>query len=142
MKKVQYKPLIYPAKVIIAWAEAIGGNTKIRDWLGKNGYPELYTFVYALNLKTDAKEWLMKNNYPHLVALIDATERNETARKWLLRNNFTILWNIALAADGDITSTNWLLQYERDFAMVALKMQMVKMDIETDNSDPHKISAE
>lgn len=142
MKKVQYKPLVYPVKIVVAWAEAIGGNNKIRDWLGKNGYPELYTFVYALKLKDEAKEWLMKNNYPHLVALIDGAEGNETARSWLLRNKFSILWHMALAADGDVESTNWLLKYERDFAMVALKIQMVKMDIETDNSDPHKISAE
>jgi hypothetical protein len=33
--------MIYPAKVLVAWAEAIGGNAAIRDWLLRNGYKEL-----------------------------------------------------------------------------------------------------
>lgn len=142
MAKVQYKPLVYPAKVIIAWAEAIGGNKQIRDWLAKNGYPELYTFVFALHLKDDARDWLMKNNYPHLIALIQAVERNKKALKWLLDNKFSILWHMALAADGDQTSLKWLLENERDFAYVALKIKGVKDEIQMNNDDPHRISGE
>ena len=38
----------YPAKILVAWAEAIGGNKKIRDWLIANDYKELGLFVFAL----------------------------------------------------------------------------------------------
>lgn len=140
MAKITYKPLVYPAKIIIAWAEAIGGNTQIRDWLGKNGYPELYTFVFALHLKDNAREWLMKNNYPHLMALIQATEANKKAQDWLIKNKFSILWHIAIAADGDRESLMWLKQNERDFAYVALKIKQVKDEIQTNNEDPHRIN--
>jgi hypothetical protein len=140
MAKITYKPLVYPAKIIIAWAEAIGGNNKIRDWLGKNGYPELYTFIFALHLEDNAREWLMKKNYPHLIALIEATEGNRKAQDWLIKNKFAILWHIAIAADGDKDSLIWLQQNEKDFAYVALKIKRVKDEIQTNNEDPHRIN--
>lgn len=137
---VKYKPLVYPAKILLAWGEAIGGNKKIRDWLGKNGYPELYTFVFALNLKDDARKWLMKNKYPHLLALIQGVERNKKALDWLKKNQFDLLWRIALAADGDEDSLTWLLLNHRDFAHLAIKIKKVKDVIQDDNDDPHRIS--
>ena len=139
---IQYKPLVYPAKIILAWGEAIGGNKEIRDWLGKNGYPELYTFVFALNLKDDAREWLTKNKYPHLLALIQGVERNKSALKWLKENNFLYLYHMALAADGDNESMALLKIHQRDFAHIALKIKIVKDIIQMDNDDPHRISAE
>lgn len=144
MKKqnVKYKPLVYPAKIILAWGEAIGGNKEIRDWLAKNGYPELYTFVFALNLKQDARDWLMKNKYPHLIALIQGVERNEKALKWLKQNKFEILYHIALAGDGDTHSLNWLKKNQRDFAHLALKIKERKDQIQLDHDDVHKISGE
>lgn len=139
---VKYKPLIYPAKILLAWGEAIGGNREIRDWLGKNGYPELYTFVFALNLKDDARDWLMKNKYPHLLALIQGVERNKKALNWLKKNDFEVLWKMALAGDGDEESLKWLLNNHRDFAHLAIKIKKVKDAIQDDNDDPHKISRE
>lgn len=140
MKKLTYKPLVYPAKIVLAWGEAIGGNIKIRDWLGKNGYPELYTFVFALHLKDEARDWLMKNNYPHLMALINGAEGSKTALEWLVNNNFTTLWHMALAGDGDRESLKWLQINQRDFAFVAAKIKQVKDEIQTNNEDPHRIS--
>ena len=40
----------YPAKVLLAWGEAISGNREIRDWLMQNGYPELALTCHALHL--------------------------------------------------------------------------------------------
>ncbi len=140
--KVQYKPLVYPAKIILAWGEAIAGNREIRDWLGKNGYPELYTFVFALNLKQDARDWLMKNKYPHLIALIQGVERNGKALGWLKANGFETLYHIALAGDGEIRSLNWLKKHQRDFAHLALKIKERKDQIQLDHDDVHKISGE
>ena len=37
----------YPAKVLLAWGEAIMGHAQLRDWLIKNGYPELGIFTFA-----------------------------------------------------------------------------------------------
>ena len=39
---------VYSEKILLAWGEAIGGNLEIRDWLMKNGYPELGLFCFAL----------------------------------------------------------------------------------------------
>ena len=140
--KVEYKPLVYPAKILLAWGEAISGNPEIRDWLGKNGYPELYTFVFALNLKDDAREWLVKNKYPHLFALIQGVERNPQALKWLQDNGFETLFHMALAGDGNKESLNWLKLNQRDFAHLAKKIQIRKDQIQLDNDDVHKMSPE
>ena len=142
MSKLQYKQLLYPPKIILAWGEAIGGNAKIRDWLGKNGYPELYTFVFALNLKEDAREWLRKNGFPHLLAMIEGVEGSKSARNWLKLNSFTILFHMALAADGDQYSQHWLLKNAKDFAHIARKIEVVKDIIQMDHDDPHRISGE
>jgi hypothetical protein len=59
----------YPAKVLLAWGEAISGHAELREWLIKNGYPELGIFTYALRNKADARKWLMDNGHPHLMAV-------------------------------------------------------------------------
>ncbi|MEN8927474.1 MAG: hypothetical protein ABF242_06585 [Flavobacteriales bacterium] len=138
--KVTYKPLVYPPKILLAWGEAISGNREIRDWLGKNGYPELYTFVFALYLKEDARNWLMKNNYPHLLAMIQGVERNKKALAWLQKNEFEVLYHMALAGDGEEASLKWLVKKHRDFAHIAMKIKKVKDGIQDDHDDPHKMS--
>jgi len=142
VQKIQYKHLIYPAKIILAWGEAISGNSEIRDWLGKNGYPELYTFVFALNLKETAREWLMKNKYPHLMALIQGVERHEKALNWLQKNGFDTLYHIAKAGDGGSSSLEWLKINHRDFAHLALKIKERKDQIQMDHDNVHKMSPE
>lgn len=137
------KPLVYPAKIMLAWGEAISGNTKIRDWLIQNGYQELGIFVYALHLKDDARKWLMENGYPHLMAMINGVERNEKALVWLHKNNFPVLEKMALAADGYEDALNWLLDNgHKEFAMIAKRIEVIKDQIEANNNDPHRISPE
>lgn len=131
----------YPAKVLMAWAEAIGGHVALRDWLIKNGYPELGIFTYALHLKKDAREWLMKNGHAHLMAVITGVEGDQRALEWLERNNFGILKHLALAGDGDEDAFKWLLANgHRELAMVAKRINIVKRAIDEDHSDPHKYS--
>ena len=48
----------YTAKILVAWAEAIGGNKKIRDWLIANDHKELGLFVFALYHNQDSRDWL------------------------------------------------------------------------------------
>ena len=76
----------YPAKVLLAWGEAIGGNAALRDWLMRNGYPELGIFTYALRNKQDARKWLMENGHAHLMAVITGIEGDVKALDWLDRN--------------------------------------------------------
>jgi hypothetical protein len=131
----------YPAKVLMAWAEAIGGHTELRDWLIKNGYPELGIFTYALHLKTDAREWLMKNGHPHLLAVITGVEGSKQALDWLEHNHFTILKRVALAGDGNEDVLHGLINDgHRELAMVAQRIHTVKTRIDEDNTDPHKFS--
>ena len=135
------KPLDYPPKIIVAWGEAIVGNTKIRDWLIMNGYRELGLFTFALRNKDDARMWLMKNGYPHLMAMINGVEGNKVALQWLLKHNFEILYKMALSGDGDEDAHLWLIANNHAaYAMIAKKIEFVKDQIEEDNNDPHHIS--
>lgn len=141
---VKLKPLKYPAKIIVGWAEAIGGNTELRDWfLESDNYKELGMSVYAIHLKDDARDWLMKNGYAHLMAMINGVEGNKEALHWLEINNFHLLKHIARSADGHEDSTKWLIHNKHnDFALVAQKIKIVKDEIEESNNDVHKFGAE
>lgn len=141
---VELKPLNYPPKILIGWAEAIGGNKELLDWfLASKDYKELGMAVYAINLKDDARDWLMKNGYAHLMAMINGVESNQEALHWLEKNNFHLLKHLALASDDEIESMKWLVQNgHHEFAIVAQKINTVKLEIEQDHNDIHRIAKE
>ena len=126
----------YPEKVLLAWGEAIGGNTEIRDWLLKEGYPELGLFCFALYFDKKASEWLLKNA-PHLLALIKATEGKIEARMWL-KAKFPLLYCLALASDGENEEMEKLIKKDRLMAGIAQKIKFVKDQIEEANNDVHR----
>jgi hypothetical protein len=129
----------YPAKVLLAWGEAISGHTKLRDWLIANGYPELGIFTFALRNKQDARKWLMDNGHAHLMAVITGIEGDKRALEWLERNGMLVLKHVALAGDGDEESFQWLLQQgHKELAMLGKKMHHVKQGMDEDYTDPHK----
>lgn len=131
----------YPAKVLLAWGEAISGNTGLRDWLIKNGYPELGLFCFALRNKRDAREWLLKNGHPHLMAVISGIEGDAGALEWLERNGLHVLKQVALTGDGDEAAMKWLLANgHRELAMLGHKMHVVKRGMDDDYKDPHKFA--
>lgn len=131
----------YPAKILLAWGEAISGNTKIRDWLIQNGYRELGLFVFALHNKQDARDWLMENGYPHLMAVINGAEGKKEAVDWLMKYQLDVLAHVALGGDGDEKAHQWLVKNNfREFAIIAKRIQIVKDQIDNDNYDVHKIS--
>jgi hypothetical protein len=133
----------YPAKILIAWAEAIGGHTGFRDWLMKNGYPELGIFTFALHNKDEARKWLMANGHPHLMAMIRGIEGDEQALEWLERSGLNVMKRMAQAGDGDKDAFRWLTDHgHRELAMCALRMFRVKSEIEENNRDPHKYPKE
>lgn len=128
----------YPAKVLVAWGEAVSGNAAIRDWLVRNGFPELGIFVFALHLKADARKWLMENGHPHLMAVIRGIEGDGKALEWLDAHSMAALRKMA-ECGGDDAAFQWLLRNGyRELAMLGLKMWAVKMRIEEDHQDPHK----
>ncbi|MDQ3101914.1 MAG: hypothetical protein M3R08_11050, partial [Bacteroidota bacterium] len=100
----------YPAKVLLAWGEAISGNIPLRDWLIKNGYPELGIFTFALRNKDDARKWLMEKGHAHLLAVITGLEGDKRALDWLQRNNMNVLRHVALAGDDVEASFQWLIE--------------------------------
>jgi hypothetical protein len=133
----------YPAKILLAWGEAIGGHRELRDWLIKNGYPELGIFTFALRNKKDAREWLMKNGHPHLMALITGIEGDKNALAWLEHHGMNVLKQVALCGDNNDDAFHWLRQRgHHELAMLALRMRKVKNEIEEDNKDPHKYRKE
>ena len=126
----------YPEKILLAWGEAIGGNAEIRDWLLKEGYPELGLFCFALYFDKKASNWLLKNT-PHLLALIKATEGKKDARMWL-KAKFPVLYQVALAADGEVSEMEHLLKTDRLMAGIAQKIKFTKDQIEEANNDVHR----
>lgn len=136
---VKLKPLNYPPKILVGWAEAISGNTKLRDWfLESDEYKELGMSVHALLLKDDARDWLMKNGYAHLMAMINGAEGNADAIHWLDKANFQILKHVALAGDRDEKALTWLVDKgHREFAIVAQRIRVLKDQIEDTHNDIH-----
>ncbi len=132
----------YPAKIILAWGEAISGNKDIREWLMKNGYPELGLFVFALQNQDESRTWLMENGFPHLMALINGVEGNPNAILWLRKHQLDVLEKMALAGDNREEALIWLVKNGcHDMAMIAQRIRQVKNDIESGHNDMHKISA-
>lgn len=128
----------YPAKILLAWGEAISGHAGLRDWLIKNGYPELGLFTYALRNKQDARKWLMENGHPHLMAIITGIEGDKQALEWLDRNGMHVLNQVALAGDGDEAAFRWLVDHgHRELAMIGHKMHLVKRAMDERYTDPH-----
>lgn len=138
--KSQLRATEYPIKILVAWGEAIDGKRNIRDWLAKNGYPELAVFCFALRNETSAQDWLVKNGYPHLVALIKAIEGQKKAQDWLIKYKFEVLFHIAAAADGNVDSKRFLLSTDKVYAGLANKMGRIKDDIEWNNNSIHTIN--
>ncbi len=129
----------YPAKVLLAWGEAISGHSGLRDWLIKNGYPELGIFTYALRNKQDARKWLMDNGHPHLMAVITGIEGDTAALDWLERNGLNVMKKVALTGDGDHDAFRWLAEHgHRELAIAGSKMHQVKRQMDEDYTDPHK----
>lgn len=126
----------YPEKILVAWGEAISGNAEIRDWLMKNGYPELGLFVFALYFDKKASDWLMKHA-PHLLATVKAVEGKKDARAWL-QKGYPLLHQVALAADDDKEAMRNLVIHDRIMAVIAQKIKSVKDDIEEANNDVHR----
>ena len=131
----------YPAKVLLAWGEAISGNRQLLDWLMKNGYPELGMTCHALRLVDTARSWLMSNGHPHLMALVNGAEGNKNAIVWLHQYGYTYLADMALGADNDDDAIQRLMAAEqREWAGVALKIRSVKNQIEERHNDVHSLS--
>jgi hypothetical protein len=133
----------YPAKVLLAWAEAVRGNKEIKDWLMANGYPELGLFVHALHNQTSARQWLMDNGFPHLMAVIRGSEGDENACLWLRKFELQAFEHLARAADNSDKSLLWLTENNwPELAVMAGRIRNVKNDIERSNNDVHRISAD
>ena len=137
---VKLKPLRYPPKILLGWAEAISGNKALLEWfLESPDYKELGMFVYALHLKEDARQWLMKNGYAHLMAMINGVERNKEALHWLEKSGFHTLRHVALSGDGNEESLKWLMDNgHAEFAMISKRIEAVKNEIEDNHNDVHK----
>jgi len=137
---VAIKPLNYSNKILVAWGEAISGNSEIRTFLIKNGYKELGVFCFALTNDRKSIQWLIQNGYPHLSALIKASEGDNIALKWLHDCKMDLLKFMALAIQGDKKALKWLNNKDPFAGQLAHKMKMVKDHIEERNNSVHQIN--
>ena len=140
MKPIKIRSLNYPAKILLAWKEAIGGNKEIRSFLLKSKYKELGVFCFALINDKSSREWLLKNNYAHLLALIHGVEGKTDAWYWLKKNEFTKLFHMARGGDSWKESLDWLKERDKILYGITLQMEKIKDEIDEKNNAPHKIN--
>ena len=130
----------YPIKILIAFGEALTGNTKIFNWLLNNGYPELAALANSLQTNDEAFDWLMKNGYPQYAALSNAVDDFEDAYEWLKAHKFDLLVLIADASKGDISAIKELENKGlKMFTIIAKKIQYIKDQQQRAYDDYHKI---
>lgn len=135
---VPMKTIDYPPKIILAWAKAVEGNDEIVVWLKENGFEELAMATYAIYLKEPARDWLTKNGYPQLMAFINAAEGNVKAQRWLLLHDFEMLHYMSLAIDDDQDAWKWLGEnVTADLFLLAQSIKKVKDKIEEKHNDVH-----
>jgi len=138
LSKTPLKRIDYPAKIILAWSQAVEGNGEILNWLKDNGYEELYMACHATKLNQDARDWLQSNGFAHLLAMINAAEGNESAQKWLLTHDFEVLYHVAMAVENDETSWDWLgKNAPADLFILTKSIKKVKDEIEENHNDIH-----
>jgi len=140
MSKQTIKKLNYPAKILLAWKEAIGGNIELRKYLLKSEYKELGVFCFALLNDEKSRNWLFKNDFAHLLALIHGVEGKEDAWLWLKKNRFETLFHMARGGDSYKESLLWLKRKDKLLYAITLQMEKTKDEIDERNNDPHKIS--
>ena len=129
----------YPAKVLLAWGEAIGGNKEIGEWLMKNGYPELGLFRFALLWDLRARQWYYDNGHAELMAMVKGVEGEKNAISWLEHEGYGILANMARAGDGNETAFQKLVSDgHKILALIAKRIHQVKRELDDDRRDPHK----
>jgi len=133
---IEFANLNYPPKIMLAWGEALKGNTEIARFLLDNGYEELFHTTQAILLKQEARDWLMKNGYPHLMAMVNAAEGNESALHWLEVHGFEMLYHVANAIEGQMESFEWLRAHADEFIFQLTKtIKQVKDNIEFNHND-------
>jgi hypothetical protein len=131
----------YPAKVLMAWGEAISGNQPLKDWLAANGYGELAMACHAIRNHGPSRNWLMENRQQHLMAMIRGAEGDKAAISWLRSFGFEYLALVAEGADNMDEAVKTLLEKnQREWAGLALKIRSIKNQIEGDHNSAYKIS--
>ncbi len=130
----------YPPKILVAFGEAVGHNTKIHQWLLDNGYPELAALTACLMGQRDAEEWLKKHKFNHLLAFHYAVYDDENARKWLALYKYNLLAVLADAVNGYKPAMEYLRKRNLNvFIRLALKIKKLKDEVIFDANDYHKI---
>lgn len=72
------------------------------------------------------------------MALINGVEGNIKAVQWLDHYGFHVLSKVALAGDSDQRAFQWLIDRElKLMALLAKKIEFVKLEIEEKNNDIH-----
>jgi hypothetical protein len=133
--------LHYPAKIIIAFGEAIDNNIKIHNWLLNNGYPELAALASSIHAKSAAFEWLLKH-YPKYAVLSNAIDGEKHAIEWLKKYKLDFLVTFAEVCNKkDKKAINWLKEHNLEiFITVGEKIHEVILQQRRDATDYHKMS--
>lgn len=119
--------LYYPARIWLAFGEAVTGNTEIVEWLMKNGYPEVAALAHAVRGSEEATAWLFMNKFFHLAALDAAIDENVQAYRWLQANKHPLLAVFADACRGKQAAISWLNENNLEaFVMIARKIKYLR----------------
>ena len=139
-QRVDFKPINFPANIILLWAKSIEGDEEILIWLRDNGYEALFHATNAIYLRDQSRLWLMENGYAHLMAMINGAEGLESAQHWLMQHKMELLYHMALAIDHNDDSWHWLGQNATpDLVILSKSIQYIKDQIEENHGDIHSM---
>ena len=132
----QMNPLYYPAKIWLAFGEAVTGNEAISDWLLRNGYPEVAALAHSIQGSEEALAWLLKNKFFHLAALDGAIDEDPKAYKWLKESNHLFLIVFADACHANPAAIDWFHKHHLEaILMIARKIKDLR---DSQTFDYHK----
>lgn len=126
----------YPAKIWLAFGEAVNGNLEISGWLRENGFPEVAALAHAIRGGEEATTWLFQNKFFHLAALDAAIDENVQAYQWLIANKHPFLVVFADACRGKQAAIQWF--YTNKMEAFVLFAQRIKFLRDNTTFDYHK----
>ncbi len=137
VQKVSMKPFVLHPKECLAWIQALEGNIDFLGW-AKLEREDIYHATKAIFLENDSRDWLVKNGYPQIMAMIHAAEGDVKAQAWLKQFKMDELYHMAMAVEDEAESWNWLKMHSTEAVFLLTKaIKKRKDDIEHNHNDIH-----
>ena len=130
----------YPAKILVAFGEAVSGNMKIHKWLLTNNYVELAALAAALQADKEAFTWLMTHGFNHFAAYCNAVDGDNQAKEWLIKHKFDFLVVMVDAIELNPVALAWFKKHNLPiFTVINHKIYKLKEAQHREYNNVYKI---